>query len=247
MVVADDHFVPRLKQRHLTPKTVVRALVLSLAACLFSSSLRADVVETKTTPFALGAEVGTAGYGPTAIFTFSKYFTATAGYTWLSFNYDASSADANYSGKLKLSNVQAFVNWHPYAGTFHLSAGAFVSNNRVTVTGKPKSNSSFDVGGTTYTAAQIGTLSGEVEVAKNTEPYIGFGWAKKPLDGGIGFFADFGVLFTSTAKTKLGATGPIASDPAFQTNLRKEEKDINHDLKPLRYYPIVQLGLLYRF
>ena len=101
--------------------------------------------------------------------------------------------------------------------------------------------------GTTYTSAQIGTLSGDIDLAKNLEPYVGFGWSKKPLKGGIGYFADFGVLFTSTAAAKLSATGPIASDPVFQTNLANEEKDINHKLKPLRYYPIVQLGLLYRF
>jgi len=239
--------VLRLNQRHLTPASVVHFFGLTLAACLCSSTLSAEVVEAKTTPFALGAEIGTAGYGPTVIFTFSKYFTATAGYTWLSYNYDASSTDADYQGKLKLSNVQAFVNWHPFAGTFHLSAGTFFSNNRVNVTGKPKSSASFDVGGTTYTAAQIGSLAGDVKLAKDLEPYIGFGWAKKPLNGGIGFFIDFGVLFTSAAKAQLGATGPIAGDATFQSNLRKEEKDINHDLKPLRYYPIVQAGLLYRF
>ena len=245
--MTDDHYVRWIYPRHFPLAPIVHVLGFAISTCLLASPLRAEVVETKTTPFALGAEIGTAGYGPTVIFTFSKYLTATAGYTWLSYNYDASSTDANYQGKLKLSNVQAYVNWHPFAGTFHISAGAFVSNNRVGVTGQPKSSTTFDVGGTTYTAAQVGTLSGNVELAKNTEPYIGFGWAKKPINGGIGFFVEFGVLFTSTAKASLGSTGPIANDPTFQTNLRKEEKDINHDLKPLRYYPIVQAGLLYRF
>jgi len=247
MVIVDVYCVLWPKQRHLTPAAVVYVLGLAMAVCLGTAPLNAASVETKTTPFAIGAEIGTAGYGPTVIFTLSKYFTATGGYTWLKYNYNASSSDADYNGKLKLSNVQAFVNWHPFAGTFHLSAGAFFSNNRVGVTGQPKSSSTFDVGGTTYTAAQVGTMSGNVELAKNMEPYLGLGWTKKPLNGGIGYFVDFGILFTPTAKASLTASGSIANDPTFQTNLRKEEREIDHDLKPLRYYPIVQAGMLYRF
>jgi len=245
--IVDEYRVLWLKQRPLAPASVVRVLGLAAVACLFSGLLKAETVETKATPFALGAVIGTTGYGPTACFTFSQYFTATSGYTWLKFNRDASSSDADYNGKLKLSNVQAFVNWHPFAGTFHLSAGAFFSDNRFAIIGSPKSSSTFIVGGTTYTAAQVGTLSGEVKLAKNLEPYVGFGWAKPPLSGGIGFFADFGVLFTSAIRANLSATGPIANDPTFQTNLHKEESEIIHDVRSLRYYPIVQVGILHRF
>jgi len=236
-----------LKQRPLAPALVIRVLGLAAVVCLFSVQLKAEPVETKATPFALGAVIGTTGYGPTVCFTFSQYFTATAGYTWLKFNRDASSSDADYNGKLKLSNIQSFVNWHPFADTFHLSAGAFFSNNRVAIIGSPKSSSTYVVGGTTYTAAQVGTLSGEVTLAKNLEPYVGFGWAKPPLDRGIGFFADFGVLFTSAIRANLAATGPIAKDSIFQTNLRKEEGEITHDVRALRYYPIIQVGILHRF
>jgi len=222
-------------------------LGLALSICLFPTALRAENIEVKTTPWALGAEIGTAGYGPTVIFTFSKHFTATGGYTWLHYSYDAHSTDARYSGKLELSNMQGLVNWHPTGGSFHFSAGAFISRNKVTISGKPTNGATIDVGGTPYDPSQVGTIAGEVKLAQNLEPYVGFGWAKPPLKGGIGFFADIGILFTSAAKTTLVATGPIASNPTFQTNLHQEEKDINHDLKPLRYYPIIQTGLLYRF
>jgi len=229
-------------------------LGLALSLCLLSLSSRAETqpvevqkTETKASPIAIGAEAGTAGFGPDVIITVSKNFTVTGGYTWLNFNYDTSSSDADYTGKLKLSNVQAMVNWHPFAGTFHISAGAFLSDNKVTVTGKPKGNATYEIGGTTYTAAQIGTLSGNAELVKGAAPYVGFGWAKTPVKGGFGLFADIGVLFTSSAKASLSATGPVTSDATFQSNLRTEEKKVNDDLKPLRYYPIIKIGVLYRF
>ena len=224
-----------------------RILGLALSVGLFRSSLRAETTETKTTPIAIGAEFGTAGIGPAAIFTASEHFTATVGYTWFNYTYNTSSSDTDYNGKLKLSNLQAIANWHPFAGTFHLSAGFFISDNKVDVTAKAKSGTTYDIGGTTYTADQVGSVSGNVKLAKNAVPYIGLGWAKKPLKGGLGFFADIGVVFSSTPQTKLIATGPIASDTTFQANLQKEENNINHDLKPLRYYPVVQAGLMYRF
>jgi hypothetical protein len=240
-----------------TPASTSRAahlLGLALSLCLLSLSSRAETqpvevqkTETKASPIAIGAEAGTAGFGPDVIITVSKNFTVTGGYTWLNFNYDTSSSDADYTGKLKLSNVQAMVNWHPFAGTFHISAGAFLSDNKVTVTGKPKGNATYEIGGTTYTAAQIGTLSGNAELVKGAAPYVGFGWAKTPVKGGFGVFADIGVLFTSSAKASLSATGPIAGDATFQSNLRTEEKKVNDDLKPLRYYPIIKIGVLYRF
>jgi hypothetical protein len=239
--------VPQPNQRHFNRAVAISALVLAFAAGRVSSARGAEVVETKSMPFALGAEIGTAGYGPKATFAFSKYFTVTGGYTWLNYDYDSSSADSDYRSRLKLSNMQAFVNWYPFADTFYFSAGAFFSRNKVFVAAKPKSGATFDVGGKTYTADQVGTLSGEADLGKKAEPYVGFGWAKRLLNGGIGFFADFGVLFTSAANARLSATGPIANDPGFQANLRTEERDIDHHLKPLRYYPVVQLGLLYRF
>jgi hypothetical protein len=231
---------------------------LVLSVCLLGSLLRAETppetppVETKpaestAAPVAIGAEVGTAGFGPVVIVTASKNFTATLGYTWLSYTRNTSSSDADYDGKLKFSNVQAILNWHPFAGGFHVSAGAFLSDNKVTVAGKPKGDTTYDIGNTTYTAAQVGTLSGNVKLAKGAVPYVGLGWAKKPLNGGFGAFFDVGVLISSTPKASLSATGPIASDPTFQANLQTEEQSVNSDLKSLRYYPVLQFGVLYRF
>ncbi len=39
----------------------------------------------------------------------------------------------------------------------------------------------------------------------------------------------------------------IASDPTTQANIRQEQTDINSDLSPLRFYPIVSIGLGYKF
>jgi hypothetical protein len=247
-----------------TPSLAARLAGLALSVCLLGSTLRAETQapdakaveapknEATATPVAIGAAVGTAGYGPFVIVTASENFTVTLGYTFFDYTYNTSSSDADYNGKLKLSNVQGIVNWHPFGGAFHLSAGGFLSNNKVSVTGKPNANSTYTINNTVYTGAQVGSITGNVELAKSAVPYIGLGWAKKPLKSGFACFADIGVIFTPSAQASLSANGPIASDTSivgqtFQTNLRQEETKVNNDLKPLRYYPIVQVGLMYRF
>jgi len=197
-------------------------------------------------PSALGTEIRAFDENPAVVFTFSKY--ADTGYAWLNYNDETGFACSNQTGMRKLSDKRAFVTWHPFRSSFRFSAGAFSTEDTIAIIDHPKTRGSMmTIGGNTYAASLVGTVRGDVELARNIEPYIGFGWSKRPVNGGIGYFADFGLLFTSVVKTTLSATGPITSDPAFQTSLQKEASGISHDLKPLRYYPIVQAGLLYRF
>lgn len=233
-----------------------RLLGLALSAVLVTAGLRAETTppanaasasESKIARFAIGAEVGTAGYGPVIVLTASKHFTFDLGYTWFSYNYDYSDSDAEYKAKLKLSNLQAIANWHPFAGTFHLSAGGFLTDNKLDIVAKPKAGSTYDIGNTSYTAAQVGTLSGSAEISKGVAPFVGLGWSKAPTKSGFGFFFELGVLFIDDPSAELSATGPIANDATFKANLQKEVKDINDDLSGLKYYPIAQLGLMYRF
>jgi hypothetical protein len=221
-------------------------LALALAVCLASPSLSAGGVVAKNMPSALGTEIRAFDENPAVVFTFSKY--AETGYAWLNYNDETGFACSNQTGMRKFCDKRAFANWHPFSNSFRFSAGAFVTEDTIAIIDHPETHGSMmTVGGNTYAASRVGIVRGDVELARNMEPYVGFGWSKRPTNGKIGYFADFGFLFTSGTKTMLSATGPLASDPAFQENLQKEANSVSHDLKPLRYYPIFQAGLLYRF
>ena len=104
-----------------------------------------------------------------------------------------------------------------------------------------------NIGDTDYTPAQVGTLSGDVEI-DGIAPYIGIGWGD-PMDRSKrwGFYCDFGVVFTDSPDVTLSANGTLASDPAFQANLAKERNEIEDDLEPFKFYPVISLGVYYRF
>ena len=66
--------------------------------------------------------------------------------------------------------------------------------------------------------------------------------SQRSAGGGSGFFLDAGVAFHGTPEVELSATGPIASDPTFQSDLRLEESDIDDDASSVKVYLVLSLG-----
>ena len=50
-----------------------------------------------------------------------------------------------------------------------------------------------------------------------------------------------------TACNNAGLLEHVATDPTSQANLQQEEIELNSDIAPLRFYPIVRIGLSYKF
>jgi len=235
----------------------IRFSGMALFALLSSFVLHAESIPTPTTPepsiprFAIGAEVGTAGFGPVMVLTATKQVSFDLGYTLLSYNYDFSDNKGDYKGKLKLSNLQAIANWHPFASSFHVSAGAFFSNNKVALSAKAKNGAFYGIGDNDYASSQITSVDGTVELIKGAAPYLGLGWSKTPSKTGFGFYCKLGVVFMNSPNTKLAAHyapgAPASVISQAEADLRKDEKKANDDLNFVRYYPVVEIGLMYRF
>ena len=106
----------------------------------------------------------------------------------------------------------------------------------------------FDIGDRTFTVAEVGTLTGDLgfnEVA----PYAGIGWGNAvSKDGRWAFMVDVGVLFQGRPDVALASTGGTLSDDPLRTDeLRREEANLEDDLGLFRFYPVISLGIAYRF
>ncbi len=226
----------------------VAAGLLAAPAWLAAQEIPPPVAATDAqTRFAVVVEGGTAGIGPSIIYTVNPKFTLTAGYTWLNHNYDVESDDNDYDGKLKLSNFKVLANWHPWETKFHFSAGVFATDNKIDVTLRPTERQTYEINGNEYSSTLINSLGGSASFEDDVAPYIGLGWAKRPGERGFAFYATLGVFFAGDASANLNATGPINADPQFRADLRAEERDINDDLDDLGIYPVLQLGVQYNF
>jgi len=130
------------------------------------------------------------------------------------------------------------------AGPLRLSGGAVGFTNDTKIDARV--TQSVDIGNTTYTPEEIGTIGGVFE-ANRVAPYAGIGFGKTPRSSGVGFSMDLGVAFHGEPTVRLTASGPLASSPEFQSNLTREEANVQDDAKSFRVYPVVALGFVVAF
>ena len=198
---------------------------------------------------AIGAKASTLGFGGEVTVGISPVFNARAGYNGYNYNGSTSQNLINYDYKLSLGSFPVLLDWYPIENSgFRLSPGVIFNNNKVSATGTSSQAGSFTIGGQTYSTTQIGSLTGTVDFDK-TVPYAGIGWGNAVgNNSGLSFALDLGVMFQGTPKVALAATNPaIQNNPTFQSNLNKEIADLKDKTDKFKYYPVVSIGLAYKF
>lgn len=165
---------------------------------------------------------------------------------YLSYNRNYSSSNTNYDGTLKLQTLGALADYHPFNGGFRLSGGLYYNGNRFNLNATPNGNSTYTVNGNTYTSSQVGSLNGQIEWNK-AAPYLGLGWGN-PVgkNSGLTFMTDLGVMYQGAAKVRLQATGAF-SDPALANDVEQARQQAENDASKYRWYPVLSLGLAYKF
>ncbi|MCZ6561235.1 MAG: hypothetical protein O6931_10165, partial [Gammaproteobacteria bacterium] len=102
-----------------------------------------------------------------------------------------------------------------------------------------------NIGGMTYTAAEVGTLNASVKF-KKTAPYLGVG-ADFRIANTLGLNFDVGVLWQDEPIVGMTASGPISGDPNFQADLVAETTELQSALSNYKAYPVVSIGLSFNF
>lgn len=196
------------------------------------------------------AHVSTLGLGLGLGFQATDSLVARVGFNQFNKNFSTSSGSLNYDGKLKLSSLDALLDWHLFGGATHLTAGIMSNNNKFNLTATPDANGNYTINGSTYSAAQVGTLNGDVTF-NSAAPYLGFGWNSQPKNKGLSFKSDIGVMFQGSPKATLTYTGNGGGNPAVAAQINSqvavEQANLNDKLKNYRYYPVLSFALGYAF
>jgi hypothetical protein len=118
------------------------------------------------------------------------------------------------------------------------------NDSDVTLDGTPTER--VTIGSRTYSPRAVGTLTGTTEF-EDVAPYVGIGFGNAvSVQAGLSFVFDLGVVIQSYDIT-LTADGPANLIPGFQEDLRREEDDVEDDLNRYKVYPVLAVGLAYRF
>lgn len=233
-----------------TPWNMPCALILLLVAA--AGAVPASAAGNKATASqrhsdaAIGLRVGSPGYGIELSKLLTPHVGARVGGNYFKLSKSRTQSDIRYDATLKLQGVTALIDLFPSPrGSFHLTGGIMTNPAKVTGTGVPDAGGTFTINGDSYTAAQVGTLNAEVKFP-NSSPYAGFGFGTPARDGGaLGFTFDLGAAI-GKPKVALTATG-AASDPTLAADLKAQQDKTEKDVQKLKVFPVLQLGLAYRF
>jgi hypothetical protein len=194
--------------------------------------------------FSVGVTGGTLGLGPEVGYRVSPLIGVRASASFLNISHDFGIDDIDYQGKVKLESYGAMLDLYPFQGGFRASGGFRIDKNRVNLTATPTSN--VTVGDLSFTPAQIGTLSGQVD-ADEFVPVATIGYAGG-VTKGLKFGIDAGVMFQGKPEAQnLVATGAFATNPIFIAELERERQKVNRDMDDYKFYPVVQLSIFYAF
>ncbi len=213
-------------------------VIISLVLLVFSST-------GYTQGGSVSFKVSTLGGGIEAEKTFSDATGGRVGVNYFTGEYSATIDNIDYDVDLNLMTVSAILNWHPFKGLFRISGGAMYNDNHIDITAAP--SLSYEIGDTTYSASNVGTLEGKVTF-NEIVPYIGIGWDTSfGKNNRFGLLVDLGIMYQGSPDIELSANGPIASNQAFQSDVQAEEDKLQDDLDQYEYYPVIGVGLSYRF
>ncbi len=218
-----------------------KELVASIVAGFCLSSMSA----AGAGGFSVAAKAGTLGFGVELTTNLLPDVNGRVGINTFNIDRDATENGIDYNIELEMQTVTGFVDWHPFATGFRTTLGLVVNGNELNM--KAQSATSYEIGGTVYTPAQVGTLTGAVGF-DSIAPYLGIGWGNAVSAGkSWSFLFDIGVFFQGEADISLNTDGLLATNAAFQADLEQEKQQLEQDLDDFKLYPVLAFGVSYKF
>lgn len=204
---------------------------------------------------ALTAKAGTLGAGAELTTGLSRQLNARFGINGFTYSDRREASDIEYDAEANLRTATAILDWHPGGRGFRLSGGLVYNASNVEGSSLPPASGVYDIGGVPVPVSLLGTLDAEVEFDP-VVPYAGLGWGNAlGGDGGWSFALDLGVMFQGegdvTLTPVISPNSPINTTPgareALDILLELEARDMEDDITEYDLYPVVSLGLSYRF
>ncbi|SFR53202.1 hypothetical protein [Thiomicrospira sp. ALE5] len=149
--------------------------------------------------------------------------------------------NVNYKIKADGGIHRLGLNYHPFQGSFFLSAGYAI--NQFELTANARESGTVTVGDDTFD----GTVAINGKLKWDNAPTLSLGWGHSPKQGWGALF-EVGAIFTGAADVSLkGTTNAPGRQDDLNKELRNEERKLKDDVAKLDFLPILQLAVTYRF
>ncbi len=230
----------------------MKKILLSLTAVLALGASCANASSDSFTNDAVGVKVGTLGVGVEYVTNITKNLDLKIGVNGLNYTTDsdaeAGSADIAYTADVKLLSAAIGVDYHPFDNGFTVGAAVMYNGNEAEFGGT--ADGSVEIGGTVYSANDIGQINGDVTF-NDFAPYVGIGYSNMTRSEGFHFTADLGLMYQGSAKLNYTIECSDSLAPAecaqLQLDVANEASDIEDELAKYKVYPVASSGVGYKF
>lgn len=220
-----------------------------------------ELEESYWNRFGFGVQAGTQGIGPALTYDIFDWLYVKAEANFFSFSVeDSEIEDITYDGDLDLTSFGVSLTARPFYRTpilrgFKASLGVFSVDNTLSVAAV-QPDGSLSIGDSEVTlGANDRVLAGAS--FEGVAPYVGIGWdINFGENKGLTFSVDAGVFITGSPETSFGvesddldalaASGGITVDQ-LNNEILTEADEISDVADEIPVYPVVRIGLSYRF
>ena len=195
--------------------------------------------------FGLGVKAGTLGIGIEGTWRPLPIVDIRLGANQYEFDTIGRYAGINYDATLDFDTLYATANFKFPLSPFRVTVGAYSNSNEFTMASAETAG--FEIGGSPYTLAEIGTVTATTSFP-STSPYLGFGFDFS-LAGKVGLNLDFGVLWQGEPTVTMTTDGVLnsISDPTFLGLVEDERQELQDKLSDYKAWPVISLGFVFNF
>ena len=216
--------------------TFTKAALAALALVAFG---------TASADFGIGLKAGTLGLGVEGRWSPLPWLDVRVGANSYEYDDDGSQAGINYDATFALDTYYATGNFRFPLSPFRVTAGAFSNNNEFDLISQDTGGADFEIGGNTFTPADVGSLQSVTSFA-STAPYLGVGYDFEIL-GKVGLNFDFGVLWQGEPSVSMQADGLASGLQVFQDALEAERLELEDEMSDFKAWPVVSVAFIYNF
>lgn len=214
----------------------------------------------------VGLRVGSGGIALDYLYRLGERVDLRAGYSFGRYSGEVEEDGIDYDAEVEFGALFVTFEYRPLGGAFRIGAGAYSAAPEIALVTRGD-NEQYRIGNSEYTAT--GRLDGDIDLG-GVAPYLGIGWGGSTALAGWGLSFDAGVMFAAAPDVRFAAqgracnstllacnpdgfTGFDVNDPddaraaTFRSELEQERRNVEQDLEDLRWWPVVSLGLHYRF
>ncbi|MDR9417391.1 hypothetical protein [Gracilimonas sp.] len=192
---------------------------------------------------AVGIKAGSAGIGGDFTYSVNDKLNARVSGTFFSYDMDGvydDDPDIAYDMTSDVTSVGAIVDFYPFSKGLKLSGGIFYHD--FIIDGGATPNEPYEFSDTkTFEPDRLGSLRAKVDYESKIVPYAGLGFGNPVAKGNkLKLNVELGAMYTNSPNVTMEGTGMIAPTA-------NQDQDFEDGLKDFKFYPVLNLGLTYRF